>query len=174
MNRSFAGTAVCKLITNPANLLQQFQWKHLIVFSFPETPWGVLCFLICASVDKRPCGDASAVHGSWEGTHGTPLFTEHIICDLSQISSIRSISNYDTIRLLWVSQLGVKISIIIVIIIIFFMMVTFNTFCLPCKISLLWFVWLDSEVLTWTTNYTQMEFEFKHFLCVFTCLHVFC
>lgn len=37
MHRSTAGTTVCKRIMDPNNLMQQFQQKQLIVFSFPMT-----------------------------------------------------------------------------------------------------------------------------------------
>lgn len=58
MNCSFAGTTVCKLITDPANLLRSFQQKQLIVFSLPRDSVRCFCFLVCASVDGRAvvCG----------------------------------------------------------------------------------------------------------------------
>lgn len=56
MNCSFAGTTVCKLITNPANLLKQFQQKQLIVFSFPETLRGVFVFVfVLLWTGERSC-----------------------------------------------------------------------------------------------------------------------
>lgn len=108
---------MCKLIMDPTNLVQKFQQKQLIVFSFPATLWGVFVLLIMLVWTRGPVwitsggreyGGGEKLHGTWctgkPNKHST-VYTRITHSD-AQFFTVLEWGNADSLRFVQTSFVG--------------------------------------------------------------------
>ena len=107
---------MCKLIMDPTNLVQKFQQKQLIVFSFPATLWGVFVLLIMLVWMRGPVWITSGgreygggkLHGTWctgKANKRSTVYTRITHSD-AQFSTVLEWGNADSLRFVQTSFVG--------------------------------------------------------------------